>query len=309
METVFCVLEVIVPITLAIGLGILAKRKQLMTDKEVRGLQEFAIQFGLPCVVFSSCLTADMGLESLSSMVLILIPCLLGTFWAFGAGKKKFPYHNLPMLFCARETGMLGIPLFIILFGAGEAYRVGILDLTQAVTAYPVIAILTANAGENPSGKQIVKKVFSSPLLICSFAGLALNLSGIGAWMDQVGIGSVVKASTSFLSQPISALMIFSVGYNFTLDKDCRKDIFRIAGVHFGGYVAACILAQLALTLIPGVDVLTRWAVLLYCVLPCSYLSPGMGRTHKEQAVASGVCSVLTVVCLAVFCVLTVFVV
>lgn len=35
--------------------------------------------------------------------------------------------------------------------------------------------------------------------------------------MDRVGIGSIVKASTSFLSQPISALMIFSVGYNFSL--------------------------------------------------------------------------------------------
>lgn len=309
METVLYVLEVIAPITLAIGLGILAKRKQLMTDKEVRGLQQFAIQFGLPCVVFSSCLTADMGLESLSSMLLILIPCLLGTFWAFGAGKKKFPYHNLPMLFCARETGMLGIPLFMILFGAGEAYRVGILDLTQAVTAFPVIAILTANTGESPSGKQIVKKVFSSPLLICSFVGLALNLSGIGAWMDEVNIGGIVKASTSFLSQPISALMIFSVGYNFSLNKDCRKDIFRIAGVHFGGYVVVCVLAQLALSLIPGVDMLTRWAVALYCVLPCSYLSPGMGRTPREQTIASGVCSVLTVVCLAAFCAMTVFVV
>ncbi len=191
METILSVIEVIAPIFLAIFLGILAKRKELMTDKEVRGLQQFAIQFGLPCVVFSSCLTANMGLESLSSMVLMLIPCLIGTFWAFGPGKKKFPYHNLPMMFSARETGMLGIPLFMILFGA---------------------------------------------------------------------------------------------------------------------YIVVCLIAQAALCLLPGVDMLTRWAVLLYCVLPCSYLSPGMGSTQKEQAIGSGVCSVLTVVCLAVFCVLTAFV-
>ena len=127
--------------------------------------------------------------------------------------------------------------------------------------------------------------------------------------MNAVGIGGIITESTSFLAQPVSALMIFSVGYNFSLNKDCRKDIFRIAGVHFGGYVVVCVLAQLALSLIPGVDMLTRWAVALYCVLPCSYLSPGMGRTPREQTIASGVCSVLTAVCLAAFCAMTVFVV
>ena len=71
---------------------------------------------------------------------------------------------------------MLGIPLFMILFGADQAYRIGILDLTQAVLAFPVIAILSADVGNNPSVGQIVKKVLSSPLMIMSFLGLALNI-------------------------------------------------------------------------------------------------------------------------------------
>ena len=307
METILSVAQVIAPIFLAIGLGILARRKQLLTSSEVRGLQQFAIQFGLPCVVFNSCLTADMGLESLTSMVMILIPALVLTFWAFRARKKKFPYHNLPMLFSARETGMLGIPLFIILFGSAQVYRMGVLDLTQAITAYPVIAILTSNAGENPSVKQIAKKVLSSPLLLCSFAGLALNFSGIGRCLDSVGIGAVITASTAFLSQPISALMIFSVGYTFSLDSSCRGDIFRLSAIHFGSFLVVAILSQLALCLIPNVDPLTRWSLVLYCLLPTSYLAPGMGQTQKDQAVASGVCSVLTVVALIGFCVMAAF--
>ena len=308
MDKFFTVAEVIVPILAAVLLGALARGKKLMTPEEVRGLQQFVMKFGLPCVIFNSCLTARIGTEALSSMALVIVAVLLSTFWSFAARKKRFPYHNLPQLFTAQETGMLGIPLFLILFGADQAYRMGVLDLAQAVTAYPVIAILSADAGENPSAGQIVKKVLTSPLLIMSLLGLFLNLTGLGARLDAIGVGPVITESTAFLSQPISAMMIFSVGYNFSLTKGNSRDIFRIALIHFAYFAVCCLLMQGVLFLIPGVDSLTRWALLLYCTLPASYLAPTLGRTEKDFSMASGVCSVLTVVSLLVFCAMTVMV-
>jgi len=308
MDRFLTVVQVIAPIFAAIFLGFYAKRKKLMTPEEIRGLQQFVMKFGLPCVVFNSCLSADMGVESLSSMALTLPVVAVGTFWAFRARKTKYPYHNLPQLFTAQETGMLGIPLVIILFGADQAYRMGVLDLTQAVCCYPVIAILTANADDNISVGQLVKKVLTSPLLVMSLLGLGLNLSGIRDWMDGIGIGGIITESTGFLAQPISAMMIFSVGYNFSLDKDCRGDIARISLIHFVYYALGGVLVQLALCLIPGIDMVTRIVLLMYFTLPASYLAPSLGRTQRDSAVASGVCSVLTVVSLAVFCVIAAFV-
>ena len=58
-------------------LGVLAKRRKLMTPEQVQGLQQFVLKFGLPCVIFTSCLTANMGMESLSSMGLVLLFVLL----------------------------------------------------------------------------------------------------------------------------------------------------------------------------------------------------------------------------------------
>lgn len=302
MENIITVIQVIAPIFLAIFLGVLARKKALLTPEENRGLQQFVIKFALPCVLFNSCLTAEIGAESVSSMALVLPLILLGTVLSFRWRKKWFPYHNLPMLFAAQETGMVGIPLFVILFGADQAYRMGVLDLTQAVTAYPIIAILTADPGENPTPGAIVKKVFSSPLLIMSLLGLALNLTGVGAWLDSVGIGGIITSCTGFLAQPVSAVMIFSVGYNFSLAKGSRGAVFRLSAFHFAVFAGFCLLIQGALFLVPGVDALTRWAILLYCALPASYLAPGLGRSEEDYTIASGVCSVLTVVCLAVFC-------
>ena len=305
MEMFVTVAQVVAPIFVAIALGMLAKRYSWVTANHIQGFQNFVMKIGLPCTIFNSCLTAKIGAESLSSMALMLPALLLATLWAFRARKKKFPYHNLPMLFCAQESGMLGIPLFMILFGADQAYRMGMLDLIQSFIAIPVIAILSANAGKNPSLGAIIKKVFSSPLMIMSLLGLALNISGVGNWMEQVGIRGILTDTTTFLSQPVSALMIFSVGFNFSLSSSSRSAIAKISVIHFAYYAVICLIAQAALFLVPDVDMLTRLAIFLYCMLPGSYLSPSLGRSEEEYQVSSGVCSILTLVCLAIVCVMT----
>ena len=308
MDRILNIAQVIAPILAAAGLGMFARSKKLVTEQDVRGLQQFVMKFGLPCVIFNSCLTAESGAESLTSMVLILPSVLLGTFWAFRARKKKLPYHNLPQLFCAQETGMLGIPLFMILFGVNEAYRMGVLDLAQAVTAHPTIAILAAATEENPSARSIVKKVMTSPLLIMSLLGLTLNVTGVAGWLDSIGLQAVITESTGFLGQPISALMIFAVGYNFSLGAGNRKEIFRISLGHFLYFALWGLVIQLVLFLIPGVDALTRWAILLYTTLPASYLAPTLGRSQEDYTMASGVCSLLTIPALMVFCIMAAFV-
>ena len=309
MEIFVTVAQVVAPIFAAIILGVLAKKKCWVTVENVQGFQNFVMKIGLPCALFNSCLTAQIGVESLSSMVLVLPTVLIGTLWAFRYGRKKFPYHNLPQLFCAQESGMLGIPLFMILFGTDQAYRMGILDLTQSVVAIPVIAILSSDAGENPSPIQLVKKVFSSPLMIMSLLGLVLNFSGIGKLMENIGILGIVTETTGFLSQPISALMLFSVGFNFSLAKGSRADVFRISALHFVAFAIACLVIQGLLFLLPNVDMLTRWAIFLYCILPGSYLAPSLGRSEADFKVASGVCSILTLVTLAIVCVAAPFMV
>ena len=307
MEQVLKIAQVILPIVAAVGLGMLARRRQLMTEQDVGGLQQFVMKFGLPCVIFNSCLTADIDAQSLTSMGLVLPSVLIGTFWAFRARKKKLPYHNLPQLFCAQETGMLGIPLFMILFGTSQAYRMGVLDLAQAVTAHPTIALLAASTDDNLSVRSVVKKVLTSPLVIMAMLGLALNFSGTADWLDSFGVLAVLTESTGFLAQPVSALMIFAVGYNFTLEKESRAVIFRVSTLHFGYFAIWAVAIQGILCLIPGVDAMTRWALLLYTMLPASDLAPTLGRSREDFTMASGVCSLLTIPTLLVFCIMAAF--
>ena len=306
MENALSVLQVILPILVCIGLGVLARKKELMTPEQNRGIQQFVLKFCIPCVLFNSCLEAQIGPESITSMVMLLPVLLLSSLWAFRAGRKRYPYHNFPMLFAAHETGMLGLPLCMILFGAGEAYRMGILDMTQGLISIPVMVILSADTGKNASVAEILKKVLLSPMLIMSVLGFALGLSGAKNWLDSIGIGSLITGTTSFLAQPVSAAMLFSIGFNFNLRSGSRGKILRIAALNAAFFAVACLVMQGVLCLLPQVDAMTRWVVLLYCTLPASYLAPSLSRTQEENTIASGGCSVLTVLTWVSFCIIAI---
>ena len=308
MEKVISLLEIVIPILICIGLGVFARKKALITSEQNRGIQQFVLKFCIPCVLFNSCLEARIGAESLTTMVMVLPMLLLGSLWAFRSRKKRFAYHNLPMLFAAHETGMLGLPLCMILFGAGQAYRMGIMDMTQGLISIPVMVIVAADTQGSARLGSIVKKVLLSPMLIMSVLGFALGLTGAKMWLDGVGIGGIIIQTTSFLAQPVSAAMLFTIGFNFSLDSENRKEIFKIAVIRIAFAAVACLLMQGVLFLVPNVDALTRWVVLLYCLLPASYLAPGLSRNEKEGIVASGVCSVMTMVTLVGFCLMAAFV-
>ena len=308
MEKIVTVLQTVMPILVVVFLGIMARKRQIITAKDVQGIQNCVVKFCLPCVLFNACLSAQISMESIASMVLVFGSIVLTCLWAFRFGWKKYTYHNFPMFYASMETGMLGIPLFMILFGAEQVYRMSVLDVAQAVVGIMTLAILSTNTDGDLGPVAVTKKVMSSPLLIMAVLGLILNLSGIAALLRPSGMLEVITSCTEFLAQPVSVLMIFSVGYNFSLEKESRRKVLQTASMRFAVFAAIGIAVQLVLFLVPGVDALTRVALLMYFTLPTSYMCPGLGRCQEDYTVASGVCSILTAVSLMIFCVIAVII-
>ena len=306
MEKWSAVLQVVAPIFAAVFVGILARKRKMLTHKEARGMEQFVMNFGLPCLLFNSCLGAKMNAESLVSFAMVFVTILMSELFAFFVLKKKAPYHNLPMLFAAQESGMLGIPLYMTLFGAAHVFRMGVLDLAQSTFCIVTIAILTAKTGENPTPGYIFKQALRSPLLIFSVAGLLLNLSGAKLLLDQAGVMPVITAVTEFIAQPVSALMLFSVGFGLAISDGNRGMILRLSAIHFLLLAGAGVVMQGILCLLPAVEAQTRWAILMYTTLPGSYIAASLGHTQEEKEMASGVCSLLTIVSLIFFCVIAV---
>ncbi len=304
MEKTMSILSVIVPLAVCLTLGFLARKTNAVTAEQNRGIQQFVLKFCIPCVLFNSCLEARLSSEALASMA-VLIPVLLVCSILGFRLRSRMGGHNIPMLFCAHETGMLGLPLFILLFGAGQAYHMGLLDMTQAFVSIPVLTVLSSHTEKHSKIKSVLK-IFTSPLLLMSVLGFALGLSGVMARLDAIGMGQIIRETTAFMGQPVSAAMLFSIGYNLSLNRENTRKIFKLSGIHLAASVVSCLVMQAVLCLVPSADVHTRWAALLYCALPASFLAPGLGKNEEEYRLASGVCSVLTIVTLVVFCVISI---
>ena len=306
MEKVITVLEIVVPIAVTVLLGVAARRRGSISPAGVEGLQQFVIRFALPCVLFNSCLTSNFGAETLTSMVLLVPLLAIGTLAAFRK-RRQGGYSNLPMVFAAQESGMLGIPLYLVLFGQAQAYRIAALDVAQALVAVPVISILAAGGKERLTVGQLARRVAASPLLIAAVLGLGLNLSGALSALEAVGIAGILTDTTGFLAAPVSAVILFTIGYNFSFSGEARSAVGAMSAIHLAVYSLYCLVIQGAFFLLPEVAAESRWAVLLYCMLPPSFLTPGLGRSEEERAFGSGLCSVRTLVALGVFCGMAVF--
>ena len=83
MEKWSAVARIVVPIFTAVALGALSRKKKLLTLEENRGLQDFVVKFGLPCVLFNSTITATVGTEAILPMGLLLVLMLMGS-WVVG---------------------------------------------------------------------------------------------------------------------------------------------------------------------------------------------------------------------------------
>lgn len=305
METLLTILETILPILATLALGVFARKRQLMTAQGAQGLQQFAINFALPCVLFNSYLTCAFGSETLLSMALLSPLLLAAAVWAFRRARRG-GVRNLPMLMSSRESGMLGIPLMLVLFGQEHVFRMAALDAAQALVVIPTIAILSAGDGERLTPAQVAKKVLTSPFLLAMAAGVLLNLTGAAAWLEGVGVLPVITSVTGLIATPMSAAILFSIGYSFSLSGENRGAILRGAARNLGFFLAVCAVVQGLFFLLPDVAAETRWAVLLYCLLPPSFLTPSLGKTEEEFSYASGICSVYTLVTILAFLVMAV---
>lgn len=302
MDKVISVLETALPVFLALAMGILCRKKNFLTREGVDALKKVAINITLPFALFASLATAEYTLSSLIVPVIIFVICTIMLALGYLVIRVSRMESKLaPFLASAFEAGMLGIPLFILLF-PDKASEFAIVILGQEIFVFTLYKMLLTG---KTSPKAIVQDCISSPTLIGVILGVIVGATGLFDKLGDWGVAGIVTAVTDFVSAPTAMIILLAVGYDLVIKEIPWRKTIGMIGMRLG--IAGAMLGLLILlnrTVLNGM--IFEGAAVLMFILPPPYVIPVFADEPSERVQISSSLSAMTLVTMVLFALFTV---
>ena len=220
MET----LQIVAPVLVMIIIGMACDKWQIITQAGVDNIKKFITTIALPVCVFHAVSTATYNKNVVIVLALMLIVAVVGFLAGFALkGLIKEPYRKyFPYLITIYEGGMMAYPLYQSLMGVENMSNIALIDVSCGVFAFGIyFGMLTmTDQGIKPSGKQLAKNAFSSPIFVALLIGLLVGVIGVMNSFVTTGVGQVYVSVKDLVTAPVSAMILLCVGYEFKLEKD-----------------------------------------------------------------------------------------
>lgn len=218
------------PIILLTIIGLVIRKYDIISQKTVDGIKNLIVKVCLPMTLFLIFLNMELKKEHL--WLILAMMFLFCLFYLGGAAfnevsKEK---NKFSQFFCTGFSfGLVGVPLFTIVFGAENLGLYSIMGLSHEMFVwfiyYPVLAI---KMDQNNNLGSTVAGVLKSPLNISIALGVLLNLLGLKVMFygNQIGMG--VINTLEYLSSVNAPLILICIGYGMNLDKSYIKESTKL---------------------------------------------------------------------------------
>lgn len=292
------VLYTALPVFAALFIGILCRKRSILSRDGVDALKKLAVDITLPAVLFSAFATAEYTPRNMLIPLLIFALCIAALALGFAA-KKLFGFESrlMPYLMTGFEAGMLGYGLFALLYPGQSTANFAIIDLGQVLFVFTVYKGLIMGKG---SAGELARQAFSSPVLWAIIAGMLFGITGLYSALKPSGISDVIDKIAEFIAAPTSCLILISIGYDLQLRQTPWKNVLKYTGLRIA--VMAVILAAAVLvnrSLLGGA--MHEGALVLLMILPAPYVLPIFSDAEDERTDIASTLSVMTLLSLVLF--------
>ncbi len=302
MGTFISILETALPVFVLLAVGMVFRSKGFLSREGVDTLKKVVINLTLPVALFSAFATAEYDFTSVMIPTAVFIAN--GAMLALGYLAKKWlktADRLTPFLSTCFEAGMLGLPLFPLLFPGESVSKFAILMLGNDLFVFTVYKTLLVGKTDP---KAIGKDLFTSPTLVGVLLGLLVGATGLYGKLHQWGVGGILDGVTGFVSAPTAAIILLCMGYDFVPKeipwKDtCKRIALRL--VITGALLAALIL--LNRTVLGGM--IFEGALLILFILPPPFLIPILTDEPDKRTELSACLAAMTLLAMVLFAVLT----
>ncbi len=302
MDKLITILQTALPVFLALGVGVFARKKQFLTRDSIDAMKKLVINVTLPFVLLSAFASADYNRAALVLPTMVFVLCCVALALGFVILRLcKVKSRLAPFLASGFEAGMLGYSLFVLLFPEHSVSTFAVLDLGQTLFVFTLFKILLSGKTDF---RAIARDMVTSPILWAVFAGVILGVTGL---YRVPNVGRLLGATCDFLSAPTGMVILLTVGYDLVLGEIPWGKTAGYIAMRLG--VMAVILAVMVLlnrTVLDGM--MFEGAALLMVILPPPYVIPVFADEPSERVSISSALSAMTVVSLLLFAALSVII-
>ena len=296
------VIETALPVFLVLALGMLLREKKIISQEGVGALKSIAVNVTLPGVLFAAFATAEYSRESIAIPLVIYLLCIGALTLGFAACKLlKIPGKVVPYLSSGFEAGMLGYGLFALLYKDAPTSHFAMVDLGQVLFVFTLYKILLTGKG---GLKGVLHEMLTSPVLWAIIVGLLFGATGLFDALRPSGVAGILEACADFIAAPTGAVILLTIGYDLVpREIRWRKTAVIVAMrvVIMGALLGVALLINRFLL---GGAIHTGALVLLF-ILPPPYVLPVFADGGDERANISSSLSVLTLLSIVLFAVMS----
>ena len=307
MGTNIEILKTILPVILALMIGMITRSRSVFSRKDIDALKSVAVNIALPAVVFHAFSSMEYSWRNILVTVIMFLICL--TAWFLGRCARRLPgleSSMVPLLTTGFEAGMLGYALFTMLYGEEQIGRLACVDLGQALFVFTVYKILAGREQKKDvSAAGLIREMVTSPTMIAIMAGILLGATGLYKALEPSGVSSLLDACTSFVSAPTSMLILITIGYDLVLTEIPWKKVGMVAILRVAVMLVMRITAGLAVRAL-GLGNSLDQALNILFILPPPYVLPVFADDENQRAYVSSSLSLITLLSLAAFFILVI---
>lgn len=305
MDKVITVIQTVLPVFLALGLGMFCRSRNFLSREGVDALKKVIINLTLPFVLLNAFATAEYSVAALVLPALMFGVCCLALGLGFLA-VRIFRVKGRLSAFLASgfEAGMLGYALFVLLFPDVSVSEFALPDIGQTLFVFTLYKILLSGKRD---WKAIGKDMATTPILWAVAAGVLIGATGLYGMLEQWGISGVLNASTDFLSAPTGMIILLTVGYDLVIKEIPWKKTAVFIAMRLV-IMAVCFAVSVLLNRTVLNGMLFEGAMLLMLILPPPYVIPVFADEPAERVQVSSALSAMTLVTIVLFALLSFFV-
>lgn len=302
------VLETVLPVLVMLGLGMVFKKKNLLSRGCIDGLKFLVVKIMLPIAVFHGLATATYGGYTVISVgilfAVMLITFLLG--FALRPLVEK-PYSKyLPFVVSVYEGGMIAYPLYASLVGVENLSLMVMIDISGLLFCFGIFCnvLEQMESGKKADAKAILMTALKNPAFIATVLGVVVGLTGGVNALLASPAGGTYLAIKDILVAAMSPMILVVVGYEFELSrnsiKPCLKSILLRAVTQ--GIFAVLVILLLHLTV--GQNQLLDIAIITYMSAPGSMSVVTFVKDEEAAKYLSSCTSLYMIITIIVYAVL-----